>query len=93
MRPESYWKAREKELKALEAQRKELSARIHLLKCDIRQHKQTVKNPPDKTNTIAWQMFGKRLKDLTPEEYRIYYNACQRKRRAQRKQLKSMKEE
>lgn len=86
------WKALETELEALKAQRKELSERIHLLSTSLRQHKQTMKNPPDKTNTLAWKMFGKRMKDLTPDEYRKYYNTLQRKSRERRKQ-KQQKEE
>ena len=92
MYPETDWKAREAELEALKAQRKELSERIHVLSIEIRQHKQTMKNPPDKTNTLAWKMFGKRMKDLTPDEYRKYYNVLQRKSRERRKQ-KQQKEE
>ena len=87
MRPEADWKAMEAELRDLKSQRRELSDRIHLLNVSIRQHKQR-KPAPDKTNTLAWQMFGKRMKDLTPDENRKYCNALQRRSRERRKQKK-----
>lgn len=95
------WKAREKEVAKLEADREALNAkicelkaerdkvseRIHTLSVHIRAYKKRVENPkPINTNTFAYQMFGKRLKDLTPNEYRIYYNARQRINRIKRKE-------
>ena len=85
MKTQDQWKAMEDELAELKELRTEISKRIHSLSVSIAQHK---KNPPDKTNTIAYQMFGKRLRDLTTEEYRIYYNARQRINRAKRKENK-----
>ena len=88
MKTQEQWKAMEDELAELKELRTEISKRIHSLSVSIAQHKKCEKNPPDKTSTIAYQMFGKRLKDLTTEEYRIYYNARQRINRAKRKENK-----
>lgn len=101
MRTEADWKALDAErnallrkrdavnaqLKALKAERDELSKQLHSLSVRCRQHKQYQRKPPH-TDTLVYTMFGKQLKDLTKEEYRIYYNACQRINRAKRKQKK-----
>lgn len=81
MKTQAEWDAMKEELEELKELRAEISERIHVLNVRIAHHRKTMANPPDKTNTIAYQMFGKRLKDLTPDEYRIYYNARQRARR------------
>ena len=101
MLTQAEWKAKEKEVAKLEAEREELNAKIcelkakrdmvtkeiHTLTVRIRAYKKRVENPkPINTNTFAYQMFGKRLKDLTPDEYRIYYNARQRINRIKRKE-------
>lgn len=88
MKTQDQWKAMEDELAELKELRTEISKRIHSLSVSIAQHKKCLQNPPDKTDTIAYQMFGKRLRDLTMEEYRIYYNARQRINRAKRKENK-----
>lgn len=88
------WKAKEKELEKLKAERDalkvkttEVSKRIHILSVDIAAYKKRVEAPTKiRTDTIVYQMFGKQLKDLTPDEYRIYYNARQRINRAIRKE-------
>ena len=85
MKTEQQWKEREQELEELVELRKVISSRIHELKVRIAQHKKQMASPPNKTNTIAYQMFGKRLRDLTAEEYRIYYNTRQRINRKNRK--------
>lgn len=79
------------QLKALKAERDELSKQIHSLSVRCRQHTKYQRKPPH-TDTLVYTMFGKQLKDLTKEEYRIYYNACQRKKRARRKQEQQKEE-
>lgn len=87
------WKAKEKELErlitkreALKSETAEVSKRIHILSVDIRAYKKRTNSPkPVRTNTFAYQMFGKQLKDLTHDEYKIYYNARQRINREKRK--------
>ena len=86
MKTEQEWKVKEQELNELVKQRRSISKRIHELRVHIAQHKKKVENPPDKTNTLAYQMFGKRYRDLTAEEHKIYYSARQRINRANRKQ-------
>ena len=88
------WQARENELKALKAERKalkarnaEISKRIQVLSIDIWAYKKRQENPtPIRTDTFAYQMFGKQLKDLTPDECRAYYAARQKMNRAKRKE-------
>lgn len=84
--PEEEWKEIEQERDELKAVRRAISKRIHLLNMRLAQRNRTKINPPDKTNTIAYQMFGKRLRDLTPDERRLYYNARQRINSKRRKQ-------
>ena len=79
------WELRQQELEELVQLRTEISERIHRLQQVIRQHQKAIQAPPDKTNTFAFQMFGKQCKDLTAEEHKIYYNARQRENRAKRK--------
>lgn len=79
------WLDRKNELESLKKKRKEISHKISLLRIAIAQHEKAMNNPPNKTNTFAYQMFGKRLKDLTPEEYKAYYNERQRINRAKKK--------
>ena len=87
MKTPEEWKALEQERDELKALRNEMSKRIHLLSMRIAQHKNHVKNnAPNKINTIAYKMFGKQLKDLTPDECRQYYSARQRAKRERRKQ-------
>lgn len=84
------WKAREKELAELEKQRrelkeqiKEISKKIHILKVDMNQHNKLHKE--QRTNSAVYEMFGKPLKELTKEEYKVYYNARQKINRQKRK--------
>lgn len=84
MKTTEHWEAVEAEIKELEELRRGISERIHLLRVSLNQHRK--QNPPSKTDTIAYQMFGKRLKDLTADEYRQYYNARQKINRAKRKE-------
>lgn len=78
------WKEKQEELDELIELRQLISNRIHILRIEIAQ--KSKQKEVDKTNTIAWQMFGKRLRDLTATEYREYYNARQRERRKRAKQ-------
>ena len=73
------WEEKQEELDELIELRQLISNRIHILRIEIAQ--KSKQKEVDKTNTIAWQMFGKRLRDLTATEYREYYNARQRERR------------
>jgi hypothetical protein len=94
MLTQAEWQARENELEALKAERKalkarnaEISKRIQVLSIDIAAYKKRQENPtPIRTDTFAYQMFGKQLKDLTQDECRIYYAARQRINRAKRKE-------
>lgn len=85
MKTPEQWKVMEQEVEELEELRAVISNRIHLLKVKLAQHKKTTQNSTAGMNSIAYQMFGKRLKDLTPDEYRQYYNARQRENRAKRR--------
>lgn len=87
------WKAREKELAELEKQQKELkeqikeiSKKIHILKVGMNQHSKLHKEQKIQTNSKVYEMFGKPLKELTKEEYKIYYNARQKINRQKRKE-------
>lgn len=86
MKTPEEWKEIEQERNELKEVRKALSKRIHLLNMQLAQRNRTKSNTPDKTNTIAYQMFGKRLRDLSKEERRLYYNARQRINSKRRKQ-------
>ena len=86
MKTPEEWKEIEQERDELKAVRKSISKRIHLLNMRLAQRSRTENKPKDKTNTIAYQMFGRRLRDLTPEERRLYYNARQRINSKKRKQ-------
>ena len=87
------WKAKEKELlklqkqlKELDIKRKEIADKIHLLKVGINQHNKKHKERVVKTDTEVYKMFGKPLRELTKEEYKVYYNARQRINRVKRKE-------
>lgn len=87
------WKAKEKEvaelekqLKELDKQRKEVARKIHALKVGLNQHNKLHKEQKVQTNTEVYKMFGKPLKELTKEEYKVYYNARQRINRQKRKE-------
>jgi hypothetical protein len=79
LKNEIYWQELENEVKELVALRQELSAKIHKLKVELNQHKKQKEEAEKRGDsnyleTYAYQMFGKRLKDLTVEEYKVYYN-------------------
>lgn len=78
------WEAKRKELEELEKQKKEIAKKIHILKVSLNQHGKHCDNKV-RTDTEVYKMFGKKLKDLTPEEYKVYYNARQRINRQKRK--------
>lgn len=85
------WEQKNKELLELQELKKIISKKIHLLKCSLRQHeKQQQQTTNNKQNSIAFKMFGKRLKDLTAEEYKAYYNARQKINREKRKSMAGM---
>ena len=74
-------------------QRKALSKQIHLIKVKLNQHRKVLQyreeHPIVKTDSIVYKMFGKKLKDLTTEEYRKYNNLQHKLRRLELKRLKS----
>lgn len=87
------WEAKEKEvaelekqLKELDKQRKEIARKIHTLKASMNQHNKLHKEQKVRTNTEVYKMFGKPLKELTKEEYKVYYNARQKINRQKRKE-------
>lgn len=79
------WKAKENELEMLKAKRDalraevaEISKCISVLSANIANYKKRMKATNQaKTESFVYQMFGKCLKDLTPNERRIYFNARQ----------------
>ena len=98
MLTQAEWKAKEQELKTLiakrnelKAQAKELSKQISALQSSLGNHKNyhmynvshTPYNPCD---TIAYQMFGKRYRDLNTTELRQYNAIRQHTRRMQQKE-------
>ena len=92
MLDDKQWKAKEKEvlklqkqLEELDVKRKNIADKIHLLKVGINQHNKKHKERVIKTDTEVYRMFGKPLKELTKEEYKVYYNARQRINRIKRK--------
>lgn len=68
-------------------QREKTSKKIHRLQIYIRQH-EAHKERKIQTDTEVYRMFGKPLKELTKEEYKVYYNARQRINRQKRKEQK-----
>lgn len=82
----------DKQLKELERireelykQRKETAKKIHVIQIALNQHSKH-KEHKTQTNTEVYKMFGKPLKELTKEEYKIYYNARQKINRQKRKE-------
>ena len=91
------WKARETELKTLKAKRqelkaqtKELSRQISVLQSSLgnrkNYHSNTTHTPYNHRDTIAYQMFGKRYRDLNTAELRQYNAIRQQTIRTQRKE-------
>ena len=85
MKTQAEWYALEQELASLRKQREEMwgqikpiSKRITFLEFSLKQHKTKFQNTKDWTTTFAYQMFGKRLKELTPDELRVYNKMRQR---------------
>ena len=79
------WKDREQELLELKKQRAEISRKIHELQNLLRQHGKC-NGQKTRTNTAVYKMFGKKLNELTKEEYKQYYNARQKINRRKRKE-------
>ena len=75
-------------------QRKALSKQIHLIKVKLNQHRKVLQyreeHPVVKTNSLVYEMFGKKLRDLTAEEYRKYNNLQHKLRRQELKRLKKV---
>lgn len=67
-----------------------LAKQKHILQNKLNQHKKQQAKPKQDNwqKSIAFEMFGKRLKDLTPTEYKVYFNARQRINRAKAKTKK-----
>jgi hypothetical protein len=83
-----YWETVAEEITILKRQREELSKRIHNLQVRLNNHNKLNKEHKTRTDTEVYQMFGKSLKELSQEEYRIYYNARQKINRQKRKERK-----
>ena len=92
MKSNEYWKALEKELNGLRTQRDNLSKKIHLMSVELNQHKKCLRNRKIDTNSLSYKMFGKILRELTPDELREYNRIMQKNRRA-RHRAEKMKEE
>lgn len=81
----------ETELKRLDAIVKYLRAELHKYSDQRRRANTRVgnrkreqrenKEQPNYMHTIAWQMFGKRAKDLSPEEKAIYCNRLRKEKK------------
>lgn len=79
------WKAKENELEMLKAKREalraetaEISRCISILSANIAHYKKRMETTNQaKTESFVHQMFGKSIKDLTPNERRRYYSARQ----------------
>lgn len=80
----------EQKKKEIENIKRNISKTIHVEEMKIKQHYQKHAEPKIKTDTAVYQMFGKPLKELTKEEYKIYYNARQRINRQKRKEKKAI---
>ena len=73
MKSEQFWEKQKKELENLLKERREISKKIHLLKVSLQQHKtKSYKNPNAGKTSRAFARFGKRWRDLTPEERRLW---------------------
>ena len=73
--------------------RKDLSKQIHLIKVKLNQHRKVLQyreeHPIVKTDSLVYEMFGKKLRDLTTKEYRKYNNFQHKRRRQELKRLKA----
>ena len=80
----------EQEIFYTKKQLKEISNRKHALKIGInaqqKRQEERKNNPKVNTNTEAYKMFGKPLKELTKDEYKVYYNARQKINRQKRRE-------
>ena len=88
------WEARaeelvnlEKQLAKLDEQRKKTAKKIYYLRHSLNQHNKH-QNRQINTSTEVYKMFGKPLKELTKEEYNMYYNERQKIRRQKLKEKK-----
>lgn len=75
----------QRQLEEINKQRKEISKKIHVLKCGLNQHNKKHREKNTRTDTEVFAMFGKPLKELTKDEYRIYYNTRQKINRQKRR--------
>lgn len=86
VRTEQEWKAIENEIASLREQRKEISKQIgelNRIMLNRKNHLRYYGEYKDMTKTKAYQMFGKRLKDLSPEELKEYNRRSVAERRKQ----------
>lgn len=67
-------------------QLREISYRIHVLEGSINAQIARRDNPKIRTNSAVYKTYGKKVKDLTKEELRIYQSRKERKKRAQEKE-------
>lgn len=97
MKSEHEWHKREEELRKMQEERDQINAQIdelrrkrNLLSYEINKHAMCLRQHRNiqktRLNSRVFLMFGKKLKDLTPDEYRAYIAASQRYRRALIKQ-------
>ena len=87
---EKQWQAIEQRVAKLTEQKKAIQKELNFLKAKLAGREYRVNNytPTDNTKRergFAMKIFGKRRKDLTPEELREYNKLLNRKSRATRK--------
>jgi hypothetical protein len=85
MKSNNFWDNAQEELADLINQRRIISKKIHILRLGINQHeKKPYINPDAGKNSPCFKHYGKRFKDLTPEEKREW--AKLRKRESVKRQ-------
>lgn len=67
-------------------QLKEISERIHVLQIAIQSQIKTRDNPKIRTDSAVYKTYGKKVKDLTKEELKVYQSRKERKKRAQERE-------
>lgn len=67
-------------------QLKEISERIHALQIAIQSQIKTRENPKIRTESAVYKTYGKKVKDLTKEELKVYQSRKERKKRAQERE-------
>lgn len=85
MKSNEYWEALELELQELKLQRDELSRKIQLVSAKLRTHKGVLKEQKLNTKSLCYQMYGKRQRELSPEQLREYNRIMRRKSREKKK--------